>query len=247
MNCQPSQVMVEQNRKDMSWKQTFLGFLAKRTASRKVLEWALAKLVNIERRLVKYAFKPSEYSFTKDDVSAVAPIWTQHLSEIRGKENIHMLEVGSFEGRSAIWFLQNVLIHPSSTITCVDIFYSSRVPFCMREIRFDHNIAASGFSSRVTKVKARSQELLELLREDTYNIIYIDGSHRAADVQSDASLSWPLLKRNGIIIFDDYLWRLEWPVERRPKMGIDNFLSSVGSQLEILHKGRRQVIGKRLS
>jgi predicted O-methyltransferase YrrM len=239
--------MVEQNRKDMSWKQTFLGFLAKRTASRNVLEWALARLVNIERRLVKYAFKPSEYSFTQDQVSHHAPIWTQHLSEMRGKENIHMLEVGSFEGRSALWFLQNILTDPSSTITCVDLFLTTPLaPFCMREIRFDHNIAASGFSSRVTKVKARSQELLKFLREDTYNIIYIDGSHNAVDVQSDASLSWPLLKRNGIIIFDDYLWHLEWPLDWRPQMAIDNFLSSVGSELEILHKGY-QVIVKRLS
>src|SRR4029453_1787209 len=189
----------------MSWKSTFIGFLVKRSAaSRKVLEWTLAKLVSVEGRLAKYAFNSSEYSFTEGQVPPHVPIWTQHLSEMRGKENIHMLEVGSFEGRSAIWFLQNVLIHPSSTVTCVDLFYSSRVPFCMREIRFDHNIAASGFSGRVTKVKARSQEVLKLLREDTYNIIYIDGSHRAADVQSDASLSWPLLKRNGIIIFDDY-------------------------------------------
>jgi predicted O-methyltransferase YrrM len=231
----------------MSWKSTFIGFLAKRSAaSRKVLEWALAKLVSVEQRLPKYAFKSSEYSFTQDYMSGNVPIWTQHLSEIRGKENIHLLEVGSFEGRSAIWFLQNVLTHPSSTVTCVDLFRVPHAPFCMREIRFDHNIAASGFSSRVTKVKARSQEVLKLLREDSYNIIYIDGSHRAADVQSDASLSWPLLKRNGIIIFDDYLWHLEWPVEERPQMGIDNFLSSVGSQLEILHKGW-QVIGKRLS
>jgi predicted O-methyltransferase YrrM len=231
----------------MSWKSTFIGFLAKRSAaSRKVLEWALAKLVSVERRLAKYAFKSSEYSFTADQVSHHVPIWKQHLSEMRGKENIHLLEVGSFEGRSAIWFLQNVLTHPSSTATCVDLFRVQHAPFCMREIRFDHNIAASGFSSRVTKVKARSQELLKLLREDTYNIIYIDGSHSAADVQSDASLSWPLLKRNGIIIFDDYLWHLEWPVEWRPQMAIDNFLSSVGSQLEILHKGY-QVIGKRLS
>lgn len=152
-----------------------------------------------------------------------------------------MLEVGSFEGRSAIWFLQNILIHPSSTVTCVDIFRTR-----MSEIRFDRNIAASGFSSRVTKVKARSQELLKLLREDSYSIIYIDGSHRAADVQADASLSWPLLKRNGIIIFDDYLWRLEAPIEDRPQRAIDDFLSSVGSQLEILHKDY-QVIGKRLS
>jgi predicted O-methyltransferase YrrM len=115
----------------------------------------------------------------------------------------------------------------------------------MTEIRFDHNIAVSGYPSRVTKIKGRSQEVLKLLREDSYNIIYIDGSHRAADVQADASLSWPLLKRGGIVIFDDYLLNLEKPREDRPQMAIDNFLRDFRSQLEVLYKGN-QVIVKRV-
>ena len=207
----------------------------------KILETALAKLVAVEWRLAKYAMKSSEYSFSQDYVSQRSPLWTQHLSELRGQENVRMLEVGSYEGRSAIWFLDNVLTHPSSTITCVDMFYNR-----MAEIRFDHNIAVSGFLSRVTKVKGRSQEVLKLLREGSYNIIYIDGSHRAVDVQVDASLSWHLVKRDGLIIFDDYLWELEKPQEDRPQMAIDNFLSDFCLQLEILHKGY-QVIVRRVS
>ena len=205
----------------------------------KILEAALAKFIAVERLLAKHAMKSSEYSFSQDYVFDRSPLWTQHLSELRGKEDTHLLEVGSYEGRSAIWFLDHVLTHPSSTITCVDLF-----PSQMAEIRFDHNIAVSGCSSRVTKVKGRSQKVLKLLREDSYNIIYIDGSHRAVDVQADASLSWPLLKRGGIIIFDDYHWNLEQPIEDRPQTAIDNFLSDFRSQLEILHKGYQVIVRK---
>jgi hypothetical protein len=33
-------------------------------------------------------------------------------------------------------------------------------------------------------------------------VIYIDGSHEPMDVLTDAVMSWPLLRSNGILIFD---------------------------------------------
>ena len=205
----------------------------------KILEAALAKFIALERLLAKRVMKFSEHSFTEDYVFDRLPLWTQYLSELSGKEDIHLLEVGSYEGRSAIWFLEHILTHPSSRITCIDPFFSR-----MAEIRFDHNLKVSGCSDRVTKIKARSQEALKHLREDNYAVIYIDGSHNASDVRADALLSWSLLKRGGILIFDDYLWNLELPVEDRPKKAIDNFLSDFRSHLEILHKGYQVIVRK---
>ena len=202
----------------------------------KFSELAIAKF---GRFLAKHLMRTSEYSFTQDYVFDRVHLWLQHLIELRGKENIRLLEVGSYEGRSAVWFLENILTHPSSTITCIDPFFSR-----MAEIRFDHNITVSGGSSRVTKIKGKSQEALQLLKEDSFDVIYIDGSHRAVDVQTDASLSWPLLKRGGIIVFDDYLWNVEFPDEDRPQIAIDNFLSDFRSQLEILHKGYQVIVKK---
>jgi predicted O-methyltransferase YrrM len=83
----------------------------------------------------------------------------------------------------------------------------------MAEVRFDHNVAVSGASNRVIKITGRSQEILRLLRHASYDVIYIDGSHRAVDVQADASFSWPLLKPSGVLIFDDYLWNMELPLK----------------------------------
>ena len=39
--------------------------------------------------------------------------------------------------------------------------------------------------------------------------IYVDGSHEAPDVLFDAILAHKLVKNNGIIAFDDYLWSPE--------------------------------------
>ena len=39
---------------------------------------------------------------------------------------------------------------------------------------------------------------------NNFDLIYIDASHYAPDVLSDAVLAFKLLKPGGILIFDDY-------------------------------------------
>jgi hypothetical protein len=61
------------------------------------------------------------------------------------------LEVGSFEGRSALWMLENLLTHPDSTLTVVDTFAGSHehvrnekswnISVSALEARFDANTA----------------------------------------------------------------------------------------------------------
>jgi predicted O-methyltransferase YrrM len=130
--------------------------------------------------------------------------WTGLLEEYQGQANLRMLEIGSYEGRSAVWFLENILTHPTARIVCVDLF--TRLPF---ELRFDHNIRISGVGDKVTKMKGRSETVLSSLLLDHFDIIYVDGSHRATGVLMDAMLSWYALKNGGVMIFDDYLWDLK--------------------------------------
>jgi hypothetical protein len=62
---------------------------------------------------------PSKYRFSQDWTSENTSMWNQMLGALKGKPNIRALEVGSFEGRSALWFLENILTDPTSSITCV--------------------------------------------------------------------------------------------------------------------------------
>ncbi len=39
-----------------------------------------------------------------------------------------------------------------------------------------------------------------------FDVVYVDASHMAGDVLSDAVLAWKLLAPGGIMIFDDYAW-----------------------------------------
>jgi len=189
-------------------------------------------------RLIKRLLDKPEYAFTSDYVSSFTPSWEKYLAEFRGKENIKLLEIGSYEGRSGIWFLENILTHPISSITCVDVF-------CQEwEQLFDHNIKISGFSDKITKLKGRSECILLTLKEKSFDIIYVDGSHLAPNVLMDAVASWLLLKVGGLMILDDYEWEPAKSPENRPKIGIDLFLRVFQNNLEVLHKEYQVIIRK---
>jgi len=183
----------------------------------------------------------AKYEFTTDWVTPHANLWTEQLKHLKGKPNVHALEIGSFEGRSAIWFLENILIHHTSSITSIDIFAEKTY-----EEKFDRNIQVSTFTKKVRKIKAPSQKILRELEWNSYDFVYIDGSHVAKDVLLDAVLSWDLLKAGGIIIFDDYQWRVKahkpWA---RPQTAIDAFLQVFEPYIEILHKEYQVVVRKK--
>jgi len=179
------------------------------------------------------------YQFTQNWVDPNAPNWKKVLKEYIGKPNIRALEIGSFEGFSAIWFLKNILTHSTSTITCIDIFIEKDY-----EDRFDHNILLSGETNRVLKIKANSQIILRSLELNSYDFIYIDGDHRAQAVLIDAILSWDLLKPGGYLIFDDYEWRKDGKPDDIPRTAIDTFISYFKNNIRLITTGWQLIIKK---
>lgn len=111
------------------------------------------------------------------------------------------LEVGSFEGASAVWLMDN---RPELTLSCVDIFRPAFDDITGEyEQRFERNVAEYG--NRVKKLKGKSVEVLKTLqRSNTFDLIYIDGDHSYEGALADAQNAYPMLENGGILIFDDY-------------------------------------------
>lgn len=192
----------------------------------------------------------SQYLFQTDWFSPTIDEWTETLSEYRAKPNVSFLEIGSFEGRSAIWLLENILTDPTSHLTCVDTWHGSAehertgLDFKKVEQNFDHNFLVSGKSQQVTKIKGFSAIELKKLAIESYDFVYIDASHKASNVLEDAVLSWQLLKVGGIVIFDDYVWEPQYAEIDSPAIAIDAFVTCYGDRLKVLRKGMQMTIRK---
>ncbi|MBU6501169.1 MAG: class I SAM-dependent methyltransferase [Patescibacteria group bacterium] len=183
--------------------------------------------------------------FTQDWFSQNIPIWQAIIGPKKGNA-INALEIGCFEGRATCWLLDNVLTSPESHITCVDTFHSDEelkdIDFGKVKERFIHN--TSPYGGKVSLVVDTSENYLRHTAQQ-FSLIYIDGSHMAPDVLTDAVLAHRTLEKGGIMVFDDYLWTGLGKLVRSPKMGIDAFLDCFGHLYTPLSIGYQVIICKK--
>jgi predicted O-methyltransferase YrrM len=190
-----------------------------------------------------------KYRITFDYVTPHTEAWENDLAHLKGKPGARGLEVGCFEGQSACWWLDNILTHPTSHLTCVDQFATPMDTILLRfyERHFDHNIAASGASHRATKLVGLSQVVLRSLSPAQFDFAYIDGSHKVGDVLQDAVLAWTLLRPGGTAIFDDYDLVDDVSVglqARVPARALDAFVSILGPGVTVLRRDWQLVLRK---
>jgi predicted O-methyltransferase YrrM len=174
------------------------------------------------------------YQFSFDGFSARVESWKSNLNEFVGIDNLRFLEVGSLEGYSACWLLENILTGKNCQLTCIDAFLNNT------ETRFDMNISRAPSTTRVLKLRGFSRDTLPALAADAYDFTYIDGSHHQVSVLEDEIFSWRLLRRGGIMIMDDYtlsknpLHAVLADESQRPDKAIDAFLSIYAGRYELM-------------
>jgi predicted O-methyltransferase YrrM len=225
----------------------------------------------------------TEYQFTKDWFQWAPEVWTQLIPMLPERKSF--LEIGSFEGRSSIWIIENMM-NPGDWIDCVDTWEGgeehSEEDMGSVEKRFKYNVnlalggavveerdaehkfpypvhtryaspaPTEGQRKRLYKYKCTSTQYLGsklascVDNKNLFDFIYIDGSHVAKDVLTDACMAWPLLKPKGLMVFDDYLWSPSArDILHRPKAAIDAFTNLFAEEVEIVHVGYQLVVRKR--
>lgn len=173
------------------------------------------------------------------------PIWEKILTPLIGKP-VKALEVGCFEGRATVWLLQNILTNPEAVIYCVDPFESDEelkgANWLKIKQRFLNN--TKEFGNKVILYEAKSEDYLRNTVEN-FDFIYVDGSHLAKDVFIDLALSHLLLRSNGILIADDWLWKGFEKDINLPKPAIDAFLECFAKEYKILSVGYQVALQKK--
>jgi predicted O-methyltransferase YrrM len=204
------------------------------------LSWALTVLIERAFLAAKTERIFQRFELNSDWFSDGQSIWSFLLGDLKGKPNIAGLEIGTLEGRSALWIMTQIFVDPTSRLTCVDPLYDAGTLE-----RFQRNMERAGVSDRVNLIRKESREAAPDLKRDQFDLIYVDGSHDYEDVLFDASLAMELLKVGGFLIFDDYLWKgpavPHFPVRR----AVDEFLASQKNQIKILYRGYQVVLLRR--
>ena len=194
-----------------------------------------------------------DYEFTQDWFSEKNPEkvviqFEEFLSEFKGKPCM-FLEIGSFEGMSTIWMLENILTEESSQIFCIAAWAEWTGDAF---VRFVSNINKTGFRNKVHIVKGDSSEELRVFPNHYFDFIYVDGNHDEKAVIKDAIGSFRVLKRGGIIAFDDYLLGVRYPnshgskaMNGSAKKAIDYFIETFKDELDVIHNDYQLWIRKK--
>ena len=215
-------------------------------------------LVRIARRLSPVTTKKSSAvnSFNVNRGYELSNVWFEnHRAEwdtfmARHKPQT-LLEIGSYEGASACYLIDTLARDAAIELHCVDTWEGSvehthgYLPMSLVEERFHRNtaLAIQSAAHPVNLVVHKGEsgiilpELIAAKMQERFDLIYIDGSHRAPDVLFDAVVAFKLLKPGGLMIFDDYLWH-DPSIEsfdplRNPKIAIDAFTNIYGQEIRI--------------
>lgn len=195
--------------------------------------------------------------FSRDWFTHAIPSWEEHLGHLRGTP-AKALEIGSFEGRSAIWLCENILTHPDAHLTCVDPWVTT--DGIEGDVVYDTFIsnAASLPVGKLSRTRATFVEALmsgalagilsaDGRHSETLDFVYVDGDHMAPAALFDVVTTFEMLKPGGIAIWDDY--GVPWHPDARVRAGlcraIDAFIFINAKRLKVLHKEAQVIVRKR--
>ena len=159
--------------------------------------------------------------------------------------NFDYLEIGSYEGNSAIFVANNFI---KSNIYCVDTWiktneYKNHISFSEVENNFDFNTKKY---QNINKFKTTSDNFF-LHNKKKYDAIYIDGYHFGAQVYTDCINAWKFLKIGGYLICDDYIWNFYKNIEDNPCFAINKFLKKNKKSYKIEKISNSQIFIKKLN
>ena len=154
------------------------------------------------------------------------------------------LEIGSFEGLSALFILT---YWKNANVTCIDTWKTSEdvsqvldFNFENVEQKFDSNLRDFSFQ----KIKNTSElAFKKFTRKDSFDYIYIDGSHNGVDIFNDALASFEVLNVGGIIFFDD-ITNIYKEIEMQPHDAFEKFYNLYKKKIKILYLKNIAVIKK---
>lgn len=114
------------------------------------------------------------------------------------KKNQYFLEIGSFDGVVVSVLAEK---HPNAKYYALDAFKEGHGTDSGNLDSFIHNTKDL---SNIILLKGLSFDILPVLRDRVFDIIFVDGDHAYESVKSDVGMCYRLLKPGGVMAMHDY-------------------------------------------
>ena len=191
------------------------------------------------------------YVLTHDYFSPNIANWSQWFGQLITAAPIACLEIGSWQGGSSTWLLDNVIAPRGGSLTCIDTFEGSsehlgflHTLHAGLEELFDANIARTGHGHLCRKLVGYSQDVLRQMRSGDFDFIFVDGAHEAKFVIQDAIYCWSMLRPGGFLLFDDYGFKFPGREDQNTAKAVDFFINSFSDEIKVIHQGWQVLIRK---
>ena len=123
----------------------------------------------------------------------------------KGKSGLTAVEIGSYAGESTNLILSTGIF---DKIYCIDAWkngydvtdYASDTTETAEEV-FDRGI---GNDKRVVKIKGFSYDVVDQIKDNSIDFLYVDGCHTYEAVKKDLEMYACKVKKNGVIAGHDY-------------------------------------------
>ncbi|MDA7576803.1 class I SAM-dependent methyltransferase [Candidatus Pelagibacter sp.] len=190
--------------------------------------------VNYSKEKIDFIDKISDKNFSNKWFLNNFEIFNYFLPENKN-EKFNYLEIGCYEGLSSFYVLSqfkfvnayflDIWAEPNKNSESLTGDFNKVEKF------FDKNLSRFNF----TKIKDDSViSMRKLFRNNlNFDFIYIDGSHNGEDILSDAIEAFKILKKGGLIFFDDFL-QYEKNRKIQSYVGIEKFLELYSNDLQIV-------------
>ena len=203
----------------------------------------------LSRKKKYYTQKHQEFmnkkKTTTDYFSINAFYWNSIIN--KNLKDFSYLEIGSWEGTSALYILKN--FNPKSVV-CVDIWdlYDDDYKYEQSERFKNFKFNLKEYDQKFSFYKNTSDNFFKNNKKK-FNLIYIDGSHEAQQVYRDLRNSWNCLEDDGVIICDDYFYGslYDKQTEDMPAVSINKFLNENKKKIKIICVNNTQIFFKKIN
>jgi hypothetical protein len=153
----------------------------------------------------------------------------------KAPDNGTWVEIGSFIGKSIAYiYCESLQRNKNYEFHTIDPFLSHpETESFYKLFKIDGNNLYEEFIKNIEPIKNKinyyrntSIEVSKKFKDESVDVIYIDGAHDYESVQADIKYWYPKMKKNSIMAFDDYL-----SPHAGLKFAVDEFVSKEKLQL----------------